>query len=936
MSKALVYVGLVALALGLVCRQAGAAPLQQDGGIDGIVSVEAEHFDENVMQSNAQWKQVGPTGGFTGVAGMQVTGLAQINEGYAATSPRLDYQISFVKTGTHYVWIRGWGNGGGDDSCHTGLDGEEIDTCDRMQGWNLNYTWSNSSMDGPRSTFEVTSVGIHTFNLWMREDGLIVDKIVLTTNPDYVPTGDGPAENPRGIPAYATVPSPSDGAVDVPREVTLAWNPGPSIVAHDVYFGTVFDDVNSATRANPLGVLVSQSQTATTYELAGPLALETTYYWRVDEIGAAPESAIIKGGVWRFTTEPFVYPIRNVTVAASGFQADYRPENTINGSGLDADDLHSADQEDMWLVDSQQAGPVWIQYEFDRVYKLQELWVWNYNVIFEAVIGYGFKDVTIEYSTDGAEWTVLGDVQFAKAPASAGYAHNTTVDMAGIAAKYVRLTPGSNWGGLVAQYGLSEVRFYYVPAHPRQPQPANGLTDVNPDVVLAWRTGREAASHEVYFGSDLDAVAGGTALIDTVEVARCDPGALDFGTTYYWKVVEVNEAASPSAWEGDLWSFSTKPHATVDDFESYTDDVDAGTTIFDTWLDGWVNETGSTVGYLNAPFAEKTIVHGGKQSMPLAYDNAGSPWYSETQRVFDAPQDWTVHGANTLIVHFQGRPSAFAELASGQIIMGAAGVDIWEAADEFRFAYKRLNGNGSIVARVERVVDTDPWVKTGVMIRASLAPGAPFAAVYMTGSNGVRYQGRLAINEAATSDTSVATPEQIALREPAWIKLERSGSTFNGYYSTDGQNWTAMSWNPQTITMAADVYVGLAACSHSAGVLTTVEFSGVQTTGNVSGGWTVETIGPAQPEGNSSDRLYVAVKDAAGKKKTVYHPSGEVATLLAGWNQWQISFDDLAGIDLGRVSAMDIGVGNLDNPAAGGAGLIYIDDIAFGRAASAE
>jgi hypothetical protein len=106
MSKALVYVGLVALALGLVCRQAGAAPLQQDGGIDGIVSVEAEHFDENVMQSNAQWKQVGPTGGFTGVAGMQVTGLAQINEGYAATSPRLDYQISFVKTGTHRLASR--------------------------------------------------------------------------------------------------------------------------------------------------------------------------------------------------------------------------------------------------------------------------------------------------------------------------------------------------------------------------------------------------------------------------------------------------------------------------------------------------------------------------------------------------------------------------------------------------------------------------------------------------------------------------------------------------------------------------------------------------------------------------------------------------------------------------------------------------------------
>ena len=32
-------------------------------------------------------------------------------------------------------------------------------------------------------------------------------------------------------------------------------------------------------------------------------------------------------------------------------------------------------------------------------------------------------------------------------------------------------------------------------------------------------------------------------------------------------------------------------------------------------------KSGSTVGYMTAPFAEQTIVHGGKQSMPLAYDN---------------------------------------------------------------------------------------------------------------------------------------------------------------------------------------------------------------------------------------------------------------------------------------------------------------------------
>jgi Gylcosyl hydrolase family 115 C-terminal domain/F5/8 type C domain len=929
MCRVLVFVGLGILALNFAAGGALAAPLQQDGGTDGIVSVEAEHFDDNVEQSSRMWEQVGPTGDFTGTAGMQVTGLAQINTGYAATSPQLDYQINFVKTGTHYIWIRGWGAGGGDDSCHAGLDGAEIATCDRLQGWNLDYAWSNTTMDGVRSTFEVTGGGIHTFNVWMREDGLIIDKIVLTTNPDYIPTDDGPAESPRGAPAYATAPAPSDGAVDVPRDVTLAWSAGPLAATHDVYFGTVFDDVNLASRTDTLGVLVSQGQTATTFDLADLLDFGQTYYWRVDEVNAAPDSPIIRGNVWRFTAESLAYAIENVTASASGSVEGFGPEKTIDGSGLNADDLHSNAREDMWQIVSDEAGPVWIQYEFDRLYKLHEMWVWNYNVAFEVVLGYGFKDVTVEYSTDGTNWTALGEVEFAKAPASADYAHNTVVDLAGVAAQYVRLTANSNWGGVFPEYGLSEVRFFSVPAHPREPQPADGQTNVDPEAMLGWRAGREAVSHEVYFGTDPEALA----LAGAVDTAGYDPGTLDFGTTYTWNIVEVNEAASPSVWEGDLWSFSVTEYAVVEDFESYDD---ADDRIFDTWVDGWVNETGSTVGYLEAPFAETTIVHGGKQSMPLAYANTDAPWYSETQRIFDTPQDWTVSGADTLLVHFQGRPSAWTELASGHIIMGAAGEDIWDTADEFRFGYQRLSGNGSIMARVERVVDIDAWVKAGVMIRGSLAPGAPFAAVYMTGSNGVRYQARLAINEAATSDTAVATEEQMALAEPVWIKIERSGDVFNGYYSTDGQNWTAMSWNPQIIAMPADVYIGLAVTSNVVGVLTTAEFSGVEIAGDVTGAWAVETIGPEQPEGNTPETLYLAVEDIAGQAKIVSHPAGEVAALLAGWNAWEIPFSDLAGVNLSEVTALYIGVGDRDHPTAGGTGLIYIDDIAFGKPAATE
>jgi len=92
----------------------------------------------------------------------------------------------------------------------------------------------------------------------------------------------------------------------------------------------------------------------------------------------------------------------------------------------------------------------------------------------------------------------------------------------------------------------------------------------------------------------------------------------------------------------------------VDDFESYTDNLAAKTTIFDTWIDGVTNNTGSLVGYVQAPFAEQKIVHGGKQSLPLEYNNVSTPYYSEAEREFAPVADWTVNGANTLVLYVRG------------------------------------------------------------------------------------------------------------------------------------------------------------------------------------------------------------------------------------------------------------------------------------------
>ena len=308
----------------------------------------------------------------------------------------------------------------------------------------------------------------------------------------------------------------------------------------------------------------------------------------------------------------------------------------------------------------------------------------------------------------------------------------------------------------------------------------------------------------------------------------------------------------------------------------------------------------------------------------------------QADRDFSLAQDWSVNGADTLVLFFRGRPLSFLEPSPGAIVMSGAGEDIYGTADEFRFVYKALSGDGAIVAKVESLEDTNAWAKVGVMIRATLDPGSRYALVCATPGNGVRFQARLLNLGGATSDTPVATAEQIALQVPVWIKVERSGDEFNGLYSTDGATWTAMSWNPQTIGMMSSAYIGLAVTSHAAGVSCTGEFSGITTSGGVSGSWQTAEIGVAQPS-NTPAPLYVAVQDSGNHTYVVTHPDAS-ATVASDWQPWAIPLDEFrsGGVDVTKVKRMYIGVGDRTSPQPGGAGRIYIDDIGFGHAATSD
>ena len=464
--------------------------------------------------------------------------------------------------------------------------------------------------------------------------------------------------------------APAHEATDVLRDTILTWTPGKFAAQHNLYMGLSVEDVEGAT------VPTAAALDANSFD-PGRLEFGQTYFWRVDEVNGTPDKTVFKGDVWSFTAEPYSIQIPGsaITATASSQSNEFStPDKTIDGSGLD-NGVHAIAPDTMWYTQSVDLDP-WIQYEFDSVQKLDTMKVWNSNSSAEVAIGWGVKDVQIEYSVDGENWEMLPEVtQLSRASGLPTYDQNDEIALGGVAAKIVRLNIQSNWGGILMAYSLSEVQFYMIPARAREPMPESGSSGITPDSVITWRAGREAGQHTIYVGTDEDAVADGSATSVSSSTNSLDLSTLDLalGQTYYWRVDEVNEAEATPVWAGPVWHFSTPAALTVDDFEGYGNE--SPDRPFQTWLDGFGysadefypegyagNGTGSGVGHdiwslssphYNGAIMEMAIVKSGAQSLPFYYDNAGAVG-SEIDRHWTEAQDWSVNGIQSLVLNFFG------------------------------------------------------------------------------------------------------------------------------------------------------------------------------------------------------------------------------------------------------------------------------------------
>jgi chitodextrinase len=184
----------------LVISSDAATAFQQSTAADGLVSMEAEHYTAKADRGTHAWTRRDELAGDSGTGAVQATpdNGTVITGSIASTSPELTYRVNFTRTGTHYVWIRGYATVPENNSLHAGLDGAVPGTSDNIETNTFNaWVWISDSRDGGRVTLNVATPGLHTFSLYMREDGFTADKIVLTTDANYVPAGAGPAESSK-------------------------------------------------------------------------------------------------------------------------------------------------------------------------------------------------------------------------------------------------------------------------------------------------------------------------------------------------------------------------------------------------------------------------------------------------------------------------------------------------------------------------------------------------------------------------------------------------------------------------------------------------------------------------------------------------------------------------------------------------------------------
>jgi len=500
-------------------------------------------------------------------------------------------------------------------------------------------------------------------------------------------------------------PNPPNNGQFIDVDTDLAWNPGWGAKLHTVYFGDNFDDVNNATGGT--------SQIDARYAL-NTLELNKTYYWRVDEFDARET---YKGNVWSFTT----------TGGGGGIKAEYF--NNANLMGTPA--LTRIDQQVDFSFSATSPGlPV-------RDTGWSARWTADLNVLFDDT--YTFS-VNSEGGTrlwiDGERllnmWVSWVPTEYAGLPIYLETGVHT------LRLEYYHYSNGEQH----LYWTSPEMAKQIIPAGPLQPptkangpNPANNAKNVKQSTLLKWIAGDNAASSQLYFGTDKEAVKNADAASPeykgSIDLGAeiFDPGSLEWNTNYYWRVDGVNDLDTGSPWPGIVWNFTTADFLVIDNFEDY----DIGNKeIWWFWKDGLGygphgdepayagNGTGSAVGDESTPtYMEESNVHGGLKSMPVYFDNSAAA-ISEVELTLGGI-DLTQNGGTTLKIFFNG----IVDNAADPLYVTLNGVAVMHNDPASAQKTKWTEWNIPLQAFVDKGVDVTNVnsIAIGIGNKTSLQPG---------------------------------------------------------------------------------------------------------------------------------------------------------------------------------------------------------------------
>ncbi|TKJ33813.1 MAG: hypothetical protein CEE38_19510 [Planctomycetes bacterium B3_Pla] len=793
-------------------------------------------------------------------------------------------------------------------------------------------------------------------------------------------------------PRIAYNADPPDGMKFVDPNVILSWTGGFGTKLHHVYLGDSFDDVNSAAGALPL---------ADAFFTPGALELDKTYYWRVDEFdGATTNKGDVWSFTtlppipvtddpdlvawWRFdegigtTVLDWSGRGNNGTIFDQGWSSPgWHGDAALDaaGSGYVAIQNLSYAETDLtavtvtaWIRTSSSETQYIVSFDRNEYWRLEV----NGDGAGDGQIGWDVMTSTgqVDYGSitridDGRWHHITGVFDNGRStiyidgipePSATGGptfgSGNTRFGFIGANSEAVAFD-GSRGGGSAIAGLVDDVRIYSAALTEEQiilvmrgdpllawkPTPADEtVPDVDNVTPLTWSPGDKVSSHEVYFGTDRDAVKNADTS-DTTGIYRGSQSGTSFTPAegvewgagpFYWRIDENNTDGTVT--KGRVWSFTVADFILVDDFEGYTDNDAENEAIWQHWIDGFgIPTNGSQVGYLLPSYAEQTIINSGGQSMPISYDNTAGVTYSQAELALTAPRDWTKHGVGVLSLWFRGYPpsvGSFTEGPVGTFTMTGSGTDIWSTSDEFHFAYKTLTGPGTIVARVDSIENTHNWAKAGVMIRETLDADSKYAFALVSAASGVAAQNRLDTGVSATGTT------EAGIAAPHWVKLERDAAGFfTVSHSTNGSSWIPVAGSlANNIPMVSTVYVGLAVTSHDATATCEAKFSNVTITGTAGQQWMHQDIGILA---NNAEPLYVSLANAAGTPAVVVNEDANAAVTDV-WTQWNIDLSKFSdqGINLADVDKIAVGLGARGGATAdGGSGTVFVDDIRLLRPA---